>query len=418
MSAATRAVGGMRLMELHALALEEGLDEDAVDVAMDGDDPRAALLVLLQPRPAMGAEAPPSEAATIAAALSNGSAEEREAAYTALEATRDVALAASSVEPLAAVIGKPVGETGGVSDAAEYRHAMGAVAHIVQLDPVVIGGEWFKEMRFLSATAKGNTVDAIVSKPPAELTKDDARTVAAATSVMCTICRRGLDAVFASAGCSIVEWFGARVSQDSAFNAMMRTQPDEPKMMRLVSLVLELLRVDRAELSDTEVAGCFYMFEDFSIGHPAVCLHCVEAGAVGLVLAELRRGSPADWVSISRDPSSRFAAAINAIGNLAINMDEEHKHLLAATPRFLDVLLDCLKAYEAAGSTEDTNIVAVYWLLSALYGAQPALFAFSDINRAAVRGASSIRFVLDNPLDLIKQVGITTSMMAVRRSLR
>ena len=62
MSAVRRDTGGMRLMELHALALEDGLDAGAVDAAMDGDDPRAALLALLQPHrpPAMNAAEAPS----------------------------------------------------------------------------------------------------------------------------------------------------------------------------------------------------------------------------------------------------------------------------------------------------------------------------------------------------------------------
>ena len=96
-------------------------------------------------------------------------------------------------------------------------------------------------------------------------------------------------------------------------------------------------------------------------------------------------------------------------------MNPEHKHLLANTPRLLDVLLDSLKAYEAAGSADDANVPAVFHTIMALYAVQPALFAFSDVNRLALRGAaSSIRFAIDHPLDLAKEIGATTNMISVR----
>eukprot|EP01045_Picozoa_sp_COSAG04_P029840 COSAG04_NODE_5005_length_1784_cov_1.227300_3_plen_94_part_00 len=90
-------------------------------------------------------------------------------------------------------------------------------------------------------------------------------------------------------------------------------------------------------------------------------------------------------------------------------------HLVAATPRLLDAFLDCLKAYEAAPSAEDANVMAVYGALAGLYGVGPALFEFSELNRAAVRdAASSIRFALDHPLTLVKEFSVTTNMIAVR----
>jgi hypothetical protein len=349
---------------------------------------------------------------SLPALLLAGSSSDRETAYAALEATRDVALGAASVAPLALVLGKPAAEV----DAVEYRRAMGVLAHLVPLDPVRVGGEWIKDMKFLSSTAKGNAVDVIVSKPAAEMTKDDARTVAAILSQFVALASRGLDPVFAAGGCSALEWFSARMSQDSAWNALVRTQPDETKLLRLATLVLELLREDRdkSKMSEAEVAGGLYLFEDFCTASTAVCLHAMEAGVVGFAIEELRTGSPGDWVSVSRDPSAKFASAILCIGNIATGLSSEHKHLLAATPRLLDVLLDGMKAYETAGSAEDMNIPAVYWLVQALYGVQPALFAFSGANCTAVRSASSIQFLLDNPLDLIKEFGVTTNMIAVR----
>ena len=166
-----------------------------------------------------------------------------------------------------------------------------------------------------------------------------------------------------------MEWIGAQGAQDSAWRAM---KTDEPKMMRLVTVVLELLREDRAELTDDEAAGAWYLFDAFFFlpGHPDVILHAVQAGAVGLALAELRTAPPAEWISVSRNPSGLFAAAIGAIATVAMVLPTEHMHLLAATPRLLDVLLDGLKAYEAAGSAEDATVGSVFWLIIALYNLQ------------------------------------------------
>lgn len=98
-----RDVGSMRLMELHAVALERGLDEQTVNAVMDGADPRTALLELLEQHK-IGA------GRDLVAALTNGSADEREVAYVAIESVarsqsssdgqQEVALVVACVQPI------------------------------------------------------------------------------------------------------------------------------------------------------------------------------------------------------------------------------------------------------------------------------------------------------------------------------
>ena len=82
--------------------------------------------------------------------------------------------------------------------------------------------------------------------------------------------------------------------------------------------------------------------------------------SISLAIEELRTGSPADWVSIARNPSGRFGAVFYAIHEISLFMEHEHMHLVAATPRLLDVFLDFLRAFEAAGSVEDANFLSVF----------------------------------------------------------
>ena len=93
----------------------------------------------------------------------------------------------------------------------------------------------------------------------------------------------------------------------------------------------------------------------------------------------------------------------------------DQKHLVAGTPRLLDVLLDYLKAYEEADSAEDTNCPGMYGCVQMLLEVHRALFDVSEVNRAAVRGAASaIRFVLDHPVVMLKEMGLSTQTLAVR----
>ena len=91
------------------------------------------------------------------------------AAYAALEATEDVALAVACVAPLAALLGRPAEEIG----AGELQRASLALAHLISLDCVAVGGEFFRDGRWLTVhSSEGNALNTILNKPTAELTTD------------------------------------------------------------------------------------------------------------------------------------------------------------------------------------------------------------------------------------------------------
>jgi hypothetical protein len=354
---------------------------------------------------------PMDTAQSLAAALA-GEKTERLAAYAALEATQDVSLGAACVESLLVCAGKPESEV----DAAEYRRCMLALAHLAQLDGLRIGAEYAREMRCLSSFAKGNALDAACAKPVEQLSKDDARTLAAWLGADATMYGKGFDVWMDAAGIGLMEFLTAWPSQDCAWNALRQ---DEPKAMRIMDLMLELLRDDRAELSEAEVASAWSVIKTRVLESDTSNLsrHAVQAGAIGLAIEELRRGSPADWLSISRNRSGRFAMVLGCYSDTLHWLAAEDMHLVAATPQMLDVLLEGLKVYEEASSAEDVHSFNAVWLTGCLYGTFEVLDAgegrVRDQARTAVRGAASgIRYLFDHPLIVAKDLGLSTSTFA------
>eukprot|EP01052_Picozoa_sp_SAG31_P055335 SAG31_NODE_15223_length_764_cov_2.267669_1_plen_158_part_01 len=122
-----------------------------------------------QPAAPEAQQGPDEAAAASLVALLGGGPSERGSAYLVLQATSDVDLAIPCVGPLIARLGAAASDVG----AAEHRRCSLALAHLASLDPTRVGAEWFSGMRFLTAYAKGNAVDAILSKPLEQINAAD-----------------------------------------------------------------------------------------------------------------------------------------------------------------------------------------------------------------------------------------------------
>lgn len=334
--------------------------------------------------------------------------EQRAAAYAVLEATSDAELGASCVAALASVVGKPESEV----SLAEHSRCSLLIAHLGSLDAVRVGAEFHKEMRCLAVDATGNALDVVLSDVE-RMTKKGARALAAGWAWRPAMQAKGWDAVVQPAGVNTFELLGADMNRDNAYNTIKK---DDAKNARVLSLLFDLLREDRAELSAAEVAGAWFAARMLVTTSPHA-LHTVQESAVGLAIEELRTGSPTDWVSIERDPCGRYGAAVTFIQGIASALASEHKPLMAATPRLLDVFLDVIAAYESSANVDDANANTVTWGILGLYELHEALVDHSSANRTAVReAASGIRYTLDHPLVCMKDIGAGTSMAAVRAS--
>ena len=108
-------------------------------------------------------------------------------------------------------------------------------------------------------------------------------------------------------------------------------------------------------------------------------------------MAELRAAAPADWVSLRRDPPNKFGAVYLAIFHSIIPLDmynTEHSQMPAGTDGLLEAMLAGLKAFEEAGSTEDTSVIAVWAAVSVLTIAR--LHHGSEASREALVAAAAL----------------------------
>ena len=136
----------MRVMALHELALAEGVPADAVEDAMDDNDPKTVLIRLVTARRATE----PSEvlerdgsvsAVRIGEMLGSGAKAERERAYDLLEACEDGAVAAECVGALTDVLRRKVEEV----SAAEWQRAALTLGHLFSQDLMAVGTEWMRQ---------------------------------------------------------------------------------------------------------------------------------------------------------------------------------------------------------------------------------------------------------------------------------
>ena len=219
MSALREELQSLRLMQLYARAEAAGVATELLDDAMDGAQPRAAMIELLLRRQERGAaqkrtpqpEPEPEASGGGTSALDGdgagtnmaarivagfqGDKAQREAAYVHLEALARgdssgigsasangdgerelVDVAAECVGPLIETV---VAADVSVVDAAEFRRALSVLAELCLLDPSRLLAEWVRDLRLgLAWGTPGNAWAAVFDKEPSELTRNDALTLA------------------------------------------------------------------------------------------------------------------------------------------------------------------------------------------------------------------------------------------------
>ena len=173
---------GMRVMALHELAMAEA-PADAVEDAMDAEDPKSALVALLLRERAQekSAHHAGSGAAERLAASLGADKAQREAAYAELSALAADSGAANG-PLLAACVGPLVHSVLGVDldivDAAEFQRAHIVLAEMFFAHPMEVGVEYMRDDRFSVAWRLSGALNAVYKKEASELTRSDAITVA------------------------------------------------------------------------------------------------------------------------------------------------------------------------------------------------------------------------------------------------
>jgi hypothetical protein len=195
-------LSGLKLSALRRRALADGVGEDALDLASDGDDAKAAVveLVLAMADTGGGGGGGPSTpqaanttasttALRLATALrlepqpSHAAAAEREKVYRELQAVArsdDIELART----VALACMAPLAETALAADesvvgAAEFQRAYEVLAELNAVDPVGTGEEYFGKGHVRAVWGSpGNAYVAAVAREASELSRMDAQTIA------------------------------------------------------------------------------------------------------------------------------------------------------------------------------------------------------------------------------------------------
>ena len=282
MEAAAHDLRGMRVMALHSTALAEGVGAEAVEAAMDEDDPRAALIALLETAPssasASGGAGAEAEAARLVELLV-GDAEARQRGYAELESA-DAAVAAepSVVDALVeGVLCSAQVESG------EYRQVCGLVGAMMLRKEGGFDLEMIRQQRWIRAW-EAPALLAAAAKPPAEMTRDDALTAGLSAMPLLVLCAKSFTHIHALAGEDEMASL-SRLPTNPLFPDRAAANPGSDK--RLTQLVLELLR-DPKGLDDLQVASLWFSLFCIMCQRPELGVVTANGGIFEIGVAELR----------------------------------------------------------------------------------------------------------------------------------
>ena len=188
--------------------------------------------------------------------------------------------------------------------------------------------------------------------------------------------------------------------------------PSDDVPRQMLTLLVELLR--SGELPELAIGGAWRGFEGCLTGRPGLAPAAMNLGLIDLAAEHCRAiGSPADIVSISRGMAGRAHRAILPVLSMTSFFagQAERPDLAACVASGLfDLCIEIVVAFAAAGvdGLRDTNHSAVFVALGLLasVGTQPGC-------EAKIRGAASaLAFCLENSLDQIEALGLTTGSVA------
>ena len=188
--------------------------------------------------------------------------------------------------------------------------------------------------------------------------------------------------------------------------------PSDDVPRKMLTLLVELLR--SGELPELAIGGAWYGLETCLTGRPGLGPAAMELGLIDLAAEHCRAiGSPADVVSISRGKAGRAHRAFIPVWNMTSFFagQAERPDLAACVASGLfDLCIEVVVAFAAAGADglRDTDHFAVWCALSILatVGSQPGC-------ETKIRGAASaLAFCLENSLDAIEDMGMTSGSVA------
>ena len=407
----------MKVMALHELAMAEA-PADAVEDAMDAEDPKSALVeLLLRQRDAasgsaVGSAAP--EAAELAARLRSGDAAQRERAYAALQTAAEgappagppreevVALLAALASPMCELLGADAEDV----RSEEFRRVSLVLCQMIAVEPVAMMIEVsMKEDQpswWTALTAENSVVSVARRKDVSELTVEDALNCAAQAAPWMhgTHAQSGFDPILEGSPWSSIEtvmvhvlqdeWWGPKFPRPSSLDQAAVNE-------RLALLLMDVLRQPKGEGPERGAVpdeNIWFMVMLCMQDWPTVGLACWEAGVLDLALASWREHSPIDFISGARTyealmvgmPIKEAIEGVQACG----------RDISAALvdSGWVDCCISAMRAFELQGNTDgmSPNITpAILWPLIIVEGE-----AYDRVNELIRAAVSTLVFVLEN----------------------
>ena len=249
---------------------------------------------------------------------------------------------------------------------------------------------------------------AAMSRPPAELTRDDLMLMACDMLPTAVFWGIGLAATFPPVGIDDGAAFGMYIQNVPHYQP--RSPIDEVNHLRW-RLALEIAREPEA-LSELELAGLWQLISQIIAQRPALCATATKDGLFEVAVAALRtHHRPNEWVSWRTAAGLMASAVFNAVSSCVamagptVDMGGFLSSGAAAH------IVSALQAYEQRGAAvvAEGNAIGIYTGLFAL-GSFDMAAPEAEGTVAIMRKASSaLQFTLDHSLEI--GVGLTTASL-------
>ena len=197
--------------------------------------------------------------------------------------------------------------------------------------------------------------------------------------------------------------------------ASQTKMPSDNVPQRMMALLLEMLQSGELEDDDELLfGGAWNGVDNCLAGRPLLGPTALECGIFELVVAQLNTlGSPADWDSLSRGTAGRAGRIMTSLVHVVRSFGgQAARPDLAAlvSSGLFDLSVDAVTTFAAAGvdGLGNTDHMAVSPLLSFLKYCRALPGCEAKIRSVA----PALAFCLENSLDVIAELGITTQVTA------
>jgi hypothetical protein len=353
----------------------------------------------------------------VAAALAEDGAEQRAAAYSAIQAavrgggTSDFVVAC--VQPLiVSVLCAPAAKVG----AEEWRRASLLLYEMVKLDDMAVSAEMMRPndaghlQLYTVWTQPGNVFAEMLAKDPSQWDHDDAMTAATNMSAHMAMWAIGGFHVWEQAGvedmAGMLEYVGSQPYIKGRETSSTRHVP-------LALLVLDLLRTPD-EYPEGVLPGAGLCLCWMAQEAPWIGKALLDAGLLDVCTGILLQYSPMERVQRSQlNPTSAFCAMYTSVEAAQMDGVDVVQPLLDAAA--IDIAISSLTAYHMLRNPMQASCCALtYGALNMLEVLLKSARAKPIVDKLRASGHASFRYLLDHPRVNIKTICLETGVQATK----